>query len=69
MKKRITILVMLLMVLTMFAGCSKKEEPAAAKDQLDTIRENGKLVVGGVGIAVVCYILMNKLDPGKKWAK
>ena len=23
-------------------------------------------VVGGVGIAVVCYILMNKLDPGKK---
>ena len=25
-------------------------------------------VVGGVGIAVVCYILMNKLDPGKKLA-
>jgi len=26
-------------------------------------------VVGGVGIAIFCYILMNKLDPGKKWAE
>ena len=26
-------------------------------------------VVGGVGLAIICYVLMNKLDPGKKWAK
>lgn len=25
-------------------------------------------VFGGVGIAVVCYALMERLDPGKKWA-
>ena len=45
MKKCITILITLLMIMAMFTGCSKKDEPETAKDQLDTIRENGKLVV------------------------
>ena len=47
MKKKITILLVLLMLLAMISGCAKKEEePEAPKDQLDTIREAGKLVVG-----------------------
>ena len=47
MKKKITILLVLLMLVAMISGCAKKEEePEAPKDQLDTIREAGKLVVG-----------------------
>lgn len=47
MKKRITLLLVLLMIIGLLAGCSKKEaEPEAPKDQLDSIREAGKLVVG-----------------------
>ncbi|MBR5340769.1 MAG: transporter substrate-binding domain-containing protein [Erysipelotrichaceae bacterium] len=47
MKKKITILLVLLMVIGMITGCSKKEEGTdEPKDQLDAIKAAGKLVVG-----------------------
>jgi cystine transport system substrate-binding protein len=44
MKKKITLLFVLVLLLSLFTGCAKKEEEPA--DQLDAIKKAGKLVVG-----------------------
>jgi len=51
MKKKITLLLVLLTILALFTGCTKKEEPAGSdepefNDQLAEIQKAGKLVVG-----------------------
>ena len=49
MKKKITILFVLVLVLSLFAGCTKKEEPTGEdeyNDQLAEIQKAGKFVVG-----------------------
>lgn len=50
MKKKITLLFVLVLLLTLFTGCAKKEEEPAGEpeinDQLAAIQKAGKLVVG-----------------------
>ena len=47
MKKKITLIFVLVLMLSLFTGCTKKDEPTAeVDDQLAQIQKAGKLVVG-----------------------
>ena len=55
MKKMLSILIAVLLVLSALAGCSKPKE-AAKKADSDTIKANGKLIVGITDFAPMDFV-------------